>query len=90
MDDLSKYVFYVIVNDGDMGYSYGVTKGNRLEHQSYLKTLIGIEPYFFDNVDISYCWSETIENFTKSGNIVIVSSTLFEQQINSYFRPSFA
>ncbi|MBR1717824.1 MAG: hypothetical protein IJ715_00975 [Bacilli bacterium] len=80
MEDLKKYVFYVIINNGDIksdkGYAYGVYKNKKYEHQSYLETLIGIEPYFFENVDISFSWAKTIESFVENGNITFVNSSI--------------
>lgn len=84
MDDLKKYVFYVIVNDiDDKGYAYGVVKNKKNEHQSYLETLIGIDPYFFENVDIAYCWNKTIESFVKMGNITFVNSSISATDIDN-------
>ncbi|MBP3766348.1 MAG: hypothetical protein J6G98_04130 [Bacilli bacterium] len=84
MEDLGKYVFYVIINNGeDNGYAYGVVKNKKYEHQSYLETLIGIEPYFFENVDIGYYWNKTIESFVKMGNITFVNSSISLNDIDN-------
>ena len=84
MEDLGKYVFYVIINNGENnGYAYGVVKNKKYEHQSYLETLIGIEPYFFENVDIGYCWNNTIESFVKMGNITFVNSSISLNDIDN-------
>ena len=84
MEDLEKYVFYVIINNRENnGYAYGVVKNKKYEHQSYLETLIGIEPYFFENVDIGYCWNNTIESFVKMGNITFVNSSISLNDIDN-------
>ena len=83
MDNLKDYVFYVIVKDNDNCYSYGVVKNQKYEHQSYLEILIGIEPYFFEDIDISLCWNKTIESFVKMGNITFVNSSISLNDIDN-------
>ncbi len=84
MDDLKDYVFYIIVNDiNNKGYAYGVKKNKKYEHQSYLETLIGIDPYFFEDVDISFCWPKTIESFVRMGNITFVNSSISTTDIDN-------